>query len=184
MKKKIIIIASIISVLVIIIAAVVVSLFVEWEKFTYDIEEYSAVRERYEFLPAIDELGDGEDLSFTHFKKSQFIFSSNSYTLTVKCSDSEFIDYKKKFDAEFVYEENKIKHDKDEVEKEPSFELDSFEFKTLSFKKYRIEYPRQIVFVGFSDEKNEIVFVVFEDEDRDYIEGSFEDCLKSDCGWQ
>ena len=54
----------------------------------------------------------------------------------------------------------------------------------LSLREYNLYYPKQIVFVGFSDKNNEIVFVFYDDIDIDYINRSFSDFLIEECGWE
>lgn len=56
--------------------------------------------------------------------------------------------------------------------KEPSFTIDTFNMKMLSSIEYKLNYPKELVFIGTSDEKNMITYVYFLDHDLDYIDCS------------
>ena len=54
----------------------------------------------------------------------------------------------------------------------------------LSLEAYDLYYPKELVFVGVSQSRNEIAFIYFYDFDLDYIDRSFADFLIEDCGWE
>ena len=70
-----------------------------------------------------------------------------------------------------------------ENEKEPHFQYDGFEFNVLDVNEYDLMYPKKLVFVGCSDEKQEISYVYYYNFDLDVINTSFGEFLKEECGW-
>ena len=63
------------------------------------------------------------------------------------------------------------------------FQYDSFAFNVLDVNKYDLTYPKKLVFVGFSDKKQEIAYVYYYNFDLDFIDTSFGEFLKEECGW-
>ena len=70
------------------------------------------------------------------------------------------------------------------VTRKTFFELDGFEFQMLSLSEYGLYYPKEMVFIGVSEEDNAIAYVYYYDFDLDYISQSFPDFLIEECGWE
>ena len=113
------------------------------------------------------------------------IFSSDAYTLCLSYDEENYQREKEKLLQTYVYQTEAIS-DREGYDKTPYFELGPYSFQMLSFVEYRDDllYPKEMVFVGFSDEKQEIAIVFYDDFDLDYIDTSFPEFLKQECGWE
>ena len=174
--------------LVLIILSVIVLAYVMNACFgghlSHNIKYYNDLAEKYSYLPAIDELGNYEDYKFKYFNDYMFIFSAESYVLRVRYNEAEYKAQKELVLKKYIFETEKLIHMPDiEDYKEPSFTIDTFEMNTLSIKQYKLDYPKNLVFVGTSDETCEISYVCFIDWDIDFIDMSFEEFLRDMCRW-
>lgn len=182
MKKKIII--AIVLVAVLCSAVFVVHHFFIGSWSSSDINRYIEVTEYKVALPKIDDLGKYSDIEFKYYRKNMLMFFSDAYILKVSYDAGDYQKEKDKFLQNYVYEIETLS-DYGGYDKEASFEMDTYSFKMLSYKNYELQsYPHDMVFIGFSDEKNEIAIVHYFNSDLDYIDSSFPEFLEKECGWE
>lgn len=149
-----------------------------------NIKRYIEMAESKDALPKIEELGSYSDIEFKYYRKNMLMFFSNAYTLRVSYDAENYRTEKEKFSQKYVFETETL-YDDGGYGKKPYFEMDFFSFKLLSYENYELlSYPHDIVFIGFSDEKNEISIVHYYDFDLDYIDCSFPEFLEEECGWE
>ena len=166
--------------------AILVHRFV-WGNWSSDeIDRYAALTESSQKpLPKLDELGAFQDVQFKYYRKNMLIFFTDAYTLRLSYDDANYLREKEKLLQNYVYQTETVS-DREGYDKKPFFELDPYSFRMLSLTEYRDDllYPKQMVFVGFSDETREIAIVYYDDFDMDYIDTSFPEFLKQECGWE
>ena len=182
MKKKILIALVVMAVLCSTIFVVRHFVWGNWS--SNNINRYTELTKYVETLPKLEDLGSYRELEFKYFRKSELIFFSDAYTLKISYDKENYQKEKEQFLQNYIYE-TKILQDYGGYEKEPVFEMDTYRFRMLSYRDYPLQsYPHNMIFVGFSDEKNKIVVVYYFDSDLDYIDKSFPQFLKEDCGWE
>ncbi len=186
MKKSTIalIIISGVLVLVLLVGGFVYLLFGQRNKVSYDLEKWNDLQASEPYLPATERLGEYENMTCQYKQTKQLFFSWESYILTVSYSGEEYQKQKEQLEKEYTFESRLPRFADETVAKEPNFSFDGFDFSLLDFEQYDLYYPKEMVFVGFSDEANQIVLVYYYDQDLDMISESFEDFLKEDCGWK
>ncbi len=148
---------------------------------SYNIEKYNDIVESVDVLPELDELGNYDDLYFKHFHDRMLFWLSDAYTLKVSYDNQNYNKEKELLSQKFIYQTDTLKYI--ENEKEPHFQYDGFEFNVLDVNEYDLMYPKKLVFVGFSDKKQEIAYVYYYNFDLDSINTSFGEFLKGECGW-
>ncbi len=148
---------------------------------SYNIDKYNEVIENVDALPELDELGNYDDLNFKHYHDRTLFFVSDAYTLKVSYDNQNYNREKELLSQKFVYQTDTLKYF--DNEKEPHFQYNSFEFNVLDINEYDLMYPKKLVFVGYSDEKQEIAYVYYYNFDLDVINTSFGEFLKEECGW-
>lgn len=152
------------------------------KKVSYDTGEWNNLEKTFIYLPSVDEMGEYDDLKCKYLHKDYFIFQSDAYTLRAKYSEEMFDKQTNYIENNYVFQETVLENGEETAE--TTFKLDTFEFQMLSLSEYNLYFPKQIVFVGISEEENEIAFVFFDDFDLDYIDKSFSDFLIEECGWE
>lgn len=159
-------------------------LFYESETVSYDVEKWDTLQESCAHLPSVAQLGQYTDLKFKYLQKQYFIFESEAYTVKATYSGSEFEKMTQWIDDTYQFQ-NTVKNYRDEETEMPaSFRLGDFAFRMLSLEAYDLYYPKELIFVGVSHNRNEIAFIYFYDFDLDYIDRSFADFLVEECGWE
>lgn len=172
------------------IASAAIYFLLVFNYFIYDVDVsynkkyYTELTERVEVLPKINELGDYKDIHFKYYYKRVLFWLSKAYTLRVAYDDVNYEEVKKEILDRYEFQTEKFV-DYDNNEKEPQVTIDSYNFNFLSLKEYKLQaYPKELIFVGFSDEKKEIAYVYFYDFDLDRLDESFEEFLRNECGWK
>lgn len=153
---------------------------------SYDIDRYTKLQSTYDFLPAVDELGNYDDLYFHHLhKRSYLIFKSDAYVLRVSYSDStEYTKHKNRIEETYVFASPFTDEFGYEVSETYGDSSSGFAFRMLSDDAYGLWYPKKMVFIGVSDDRRELAFVFFEDTDLDYIDDPIGKFLSEECGWE
>ncbi len=185
-KKKIvlIIISIILAVLITVSGSLLYFIFSVRDKVDYDISEWSNLEKTYTYLPSVEEMGGYSDLKSKYQHRDCFIFQSDTYILRATYSEEAFDIQKDAILNNYSFQENVVDYGEEVVEKKATFNYDDFHFQMLSLNKYNLYYPKEMVFVGISEKKNEIAFIYFYDIDLDYIGSSFEDFIVNECGWE
>ena len=152
---------------------------------SYNINRYVNLTMTNDILPKLEELGEYEDIDFKFYRDNMLIFMSDTYMLKVSYDDENYKKEKELINNNYIYQTETMIDVVDEniYKKEPSFELDTFNMKMLSNDEYHLDYPKELVFIGASDEKKMIAYVYYSNWDLDYIDITFKEFLKRDCGW-
>lgn len=186
--KKIWIAVIITAVSLALIIAIVLGLFIHYlvgTVISYDYDRYEEITRMYDTLPT--DFGEYEKRSFNYFQRNMIIFESHAYTVKLSYDKEEYAKEKKELDSEYSFHNETICIDSDEIEKEPEFDMGNFHFRIADIWEdgsILNEYPKIILFIGTNDVDNKIAYVFYEDLDQDFIYGSFEDFLRSECGWR
>lgn len=188
MKKVLIAVLSIFLIFVALAGLLVWSVLSDHIKTSSDINLYTQLVENEdnhpyaEYMPSLDELGEYESLDFYYYHKTMFVFHSDAYTLKVTYDEGEFETEKEKVLNNYSYRRKIPLREEKELKKDPEFHIDTFEFKLLSTPESDA-YPKELTFIGISEETNEIAYVYYYDQDLDYIDTTFEEFLKNECGY-
>ena len=183
-RNMLIVTSGIFVILVVICFLLVYFAFRIKEQVSYDIDEWNGLAKKFTYLPSVDEAGEYTDLKCKYLHKDFYIFQSDAYFLRVTYSNELFDRQKDYIKNNYVLQKTVVDHDEEPIERETFFKLDGFDFQMLSLKEYNLYYPKQIAFVGISEEDNAIAFVFYDDIDLDYIGSSFSDFLIEECGWE
>lgn len=183
-KAKIIIL---LSVLTIVIGLLVIAWSIYWLCFgtitKRDIKYYNELVDDITLMPRTSDIGEYENLDFKYYHKNMIIFESDSYTLVAQYDDTTYFEQKDILENKYEYGEKAI-IDINGHSLAQKFSIGTFEFKVLSFDNYQevLDYPKQMIFIGTSDDTCEIAYIYCFDWDLDYIT-SFEDFLITQCDW-
>lgn len=128
-------------------------------------------------LPKQDYLDLCTDYRFDYTAKRVSVFESHAYTLICKFSDDLYTKEKANLDNKYEY----LKTDTPglQVYLKTEFELNGFSFSTIKGG----DYPKDMLFVGFSDSTNEIAYIYYHDMDLDSVSPSITDFIKKETGW-
>lgn len=171
-------------IILILIVVLIYFLFDTKETVSYDMAKWDYIQSENDFLPSISDLGNYEEISCKNIHKEvAFLFESDAYIIRASYTPQEYKRVVASIEGEYDFEQGLI-DEGGRNEKLPSFELEGFRFKLLSFEEYELEYPKQIVFVGTSPEFYEIAFVYYCDEAMVNISVPFDQFLIEECGWE
>ena len=129
-------------------------------------------------LPKQDYLDLCTDYRFDYTAKRVSVFESHAYTLICKFSDDTYTNEKSNLDYKYKYLNKDILGIYGYSETE--FELNGFSFRTIMGGNY----PKDMLFIGCSDNTNEIAYIYFHDFDLDSLPSSITDFIKKETGWK
>lgn len=146
--------------------------------------QYTAVHDKIDAMPGLDEIGTPLKTDYFVFQRGEFIFDWYAYTLVCTYDSSEYEQQKAMLDQTYVFQtENMVAFDNTCT---PYAEIDGFEFRVLSVEniyKY-LDFPKRMVFIATNDDTKQIVYMFYEDPDVDNIGSSLDKHIKNDCGWE
>lgn len=125
-------------------------------------------------LPFLNELEPFENYRFNYTARRVSIFESHAYILIAEYSDAEYAARKTELDSRYIW-----RTDEDRGVS-CQFILDGFRFRTVEGGRY----PKEMLFIGTSDESGEIAYIYFWDPDLDDVSPSVEDFLTDETGWR
>ena len=128
-------------------------------------------------LPQLPELMPYASFRFDHTVTEYSLFHSYSYSLVLKYDAQDYPD--KKAWLETVYPSLEEGIPGDELSYEPEFELDGFWFRSIEGDFY----PKNMLFIGYSDSRQEIAIIFFFDQDLDYMDTPPGNFLCENTGW-
>ncbi len=182
MKRKVLKAVAIILMLCV-FAVVVNAVIGGWV--SHDMNRYRNLTMTNDVLPKLEELGEYEDIEFKFYRNNMLFFRSDAYILKVSYDEDDYQEQKENLRKQYIYQTEDVSDSGIGITYliEPSFEIDTFQMKMLSNQEYDMIYPKELIFIGASDEKKMISYVYYFDDDLDYIGSSFEIFLKRECGW-
>lgn len=145
--------------------------------------QYNVAKGENTLMPELSEIGQTAGIEYHNVYSAFFIFSTETDYLICRYTPDEYEIQKAALEMGYTFQEESIT---DAYSKcEPSAEMDGYQFRLLSVDKYKgtIDFPKNLVLIGYSDEAREIVYVAFNDIDLDYI-SSLKDFIVNTCGWK
>lgn len=181
-------ILQLILAIVVMIVLFVLFVFFYWIPFGFknnsSVEHYNEFAKENEYMPTTAELAKYERIEVNHYEKRMLVDTYEVYTLNIRYDYETYIKEKQKISEKYIFEKGSLKG-RNETKLEPSFEIDSFNFKTLSFEAYDLRYTNEMVFIGTSDSKNEISYVYYYDVGGlDYLPKPLSEYLIKYCNWE
>lgn len=128
-------------------------------------------------LPYLSELMPYEDYRFHYTARRVSFFESHAYILIVQYEEAMYWEKKALLEAEFTWLTELIVGEEEGVS--PEFVLDGFAFRAVEGGWY----PKEMLFIGTSDESCEIAYVYFYDADLDYVSPTVDAFLIDETGW-
>jgi len=189
MKKKSTIIVVITTIVLMSIVILVPTAFAMGVT-TTNISSYESLLERKNFLPNIEEFDNSENIDYYRFRKIVLFFESNAYNLKVTYNNDEYIKEKLNLDKKYDFYEDKIVVDfldeEDIGHKNANFKVGDYNFRTviLPDEINVLSYPKEMLFVGTNDFKNEIVYIYFFDSDLDFINKTLDQFIIEECNFK
>jgi len=127
-------------------------------------------------LPYLEGLEPYDDYRFNYTARRVSIFEAHAYTLIVEYS-AAYAEKKADLDSQFIWLTDSIPNDNGGTA--PEFEMDGFSFRAVKGGWY----PKEMLYIGFSDERNEIAYIYIYDFDLDYVSSTVKDYLLEESGW-
>lgn len=183
-EKQIIELTSVIAVIIVLL---VMFVFLYWIPFGFknnsSIEHYNEFAKENEYMPTTTELGKYEKIKVNHYEKRMLVDTYDVYTLNIRYDYETYIKEKQKISEKYIFESSSLKG-RNEDKLEPTFIIGSFNFNTLSFATYDLQYTNEMVFIGTSNSKKEISYVYYYDVGGlDYLPKPLSKYLPEDCNW-
>ena len=128
-------------------------------------------------LPYLADLEPYEDYRFNYTAKRVSFFEAHAYILIVEYGTA-YAEKKAALDSQFVWLSDPIPDGADGLS--PEFEIDGFSFRAVKGGWY----PKEMLYIGFSDESKEIAYIYIYDFDLDYISPTIRHYLLKESGWR
>ena len=132
-------------------------------------------------LPLLSELEPYEDYRFVHDDYTNIVATDYTYILIVSYDDEDYRARKAALDTDYTYRTELIEALEEGQQISPVFEMDGFSFRAVE-QKWAV-YPKQMLFVGTSDERRELAYIYCDNYDLDCIDESMEKHLKDVSSW-
>lgn len=143
---------------------------------------YRAVTDEFERMPALDQIGEPENIIYYDYFSSQAgIFTCDADALICRYDREGYELQKETIAHSYRFQEDRIEYWYNNCD--PSAELDGWRFHLLAEDETGIDYPKRLIFIGFHEQEQQIVYLSFYDDDLDYI-SDLEAFLLDDCGWK
>lgn len=143
---------------------------------------YVTTMDEYPLLPKLSENGNYTNLEYYNVVNEYSLFYSESTCFIFGYSQEEYFLQKEALENIYTFQSQVIR-DRDSV-CEPMTEIDGYTFRLLSIEEYKdtLDYPKEVMLVGYSDQTREIVYLMYQDYDCDYI-SSLPDFIRNSCNW-
>lgn len=129
-------------------------------------------------LPYLSELEPYDGYRFHYTANRGGIFEEHTYILIVEYNGEGYLQKKDRLENEYTWRSDLIEGEDEGVS--PEFELDGFTFRSVEGGYY----PKEMLFIGISDERNEIAYIYYWDPDLDYVSPTVADFLLGCSGWK
>ena len=144
-------------------------------------EHYVDVCNENPQMPQLSEIGQPANVESYYVFNSMAIFSSETNYLVCRYTPEEYAMQKSALDENYVFQTEGITINDSNCE--PSTQLGTYFFRMLSVEEYDLDYPKQVILIGYCDDTQEIVYLSYYDFDLDRI-SSLQDFITDDCGWK
>ena len=133
-------------------------------------------------LPLLSELEPCEGYRFSHDDYTTIIATDYTYILIVSYDEENYQARKIALDTQYTYRTELIPGLEEDDRITPDFEMDGFSFRAVD--QVGVSYPKKMLFVGTSDEKQEIAYIYCDNYDLGYISDSVEAHVQEVSRWK
>lgn len=144
-----------------------------------DIAQYEAYRQELnyaaEFMPALDELGQSEELRFGYQETPEFIFCPKTMSLTVRYNEATYEAMKQQILTANDFIETPVIDTDGDILLDDSFTHHGYDFQSLPMLEYEYTACKYFGLLGVNDEQYSIAWLYYDDMDRDLIAEPDED---------
>lgn len=136
-----------------------------------------------DLMPALDDLGDTEQMEFYQYRESASIFYNQADVLICTYSGQEYNEQVAALEQNYVFQAEPMEAG-DRI-CDPTGTIGGYSFRFLAVDgtyEEQIYYPKQVVLIGTNDKTSEIVYIAFDDMDLDYLT-TVENFVNDYCGW-
>ena len=149
---------------------------------------YVTAQNKNTLMPTPDKVGQPADIEYHRIAASFCIFSSETDYLICRYAADDYALCKAALETDYTFQTEPIflyRNGSYSRGCEPTAELDGYHFRLLSTETYKkaIDFPKEVMLIGYSDDAREIVYLSFEDIDLDYV-SSLEEFIVNECGWK
>lgn len=131
-------------------------------------------------LPKLSELEPYKDYRFNHMAKRMSLFQSDAYVLVVSFNEEHYEAQKTALAGKYAYCTAQSQGFAEGDISEYQYELDGFALRAVEGGRY----PKEMLFIGTCDQRQEIVIVYFYNQDLDYMEDPLGKFLENETGWR
>lgn len=130
-------------------------------------------------LPLLAELEPYRDIRFDYTAKRAFIFQSHAYVLIAEYDENTYAVQRAELEQKYTYCTEQSQGISDGDMTEFAYTMDEFEIRAVEGG----HYPKEMLFIGFSDTKQEVAIIYFYDQDLDYIDDPLGKFIEENTGW-
>lgn len=131
-------------------------------------------------LPTMSEMGNYQNYRFNYTTKQEgIIFNGDAYILIFNYGEIEYLSAKERLQQRYIIKTDGIEGE-GETTLPPQFQMDGFSFQAIDGGYY----PKEMLFIGTSDNSREIALIYYYDQDLDYISPSLEVFFNEESGWK
>ena len=144
---------------------------------------YSAFAEDNPLLPDLQEVAEFSDPEYYKVSQEAYIFYWETTCFIFSYTPEQYEAQKAALDHHYIFQSEAIREG--DYITEPIAELDGYVFRFLSPEEYdkTLDYPKNIMLIGYSDQKREIIYMIYKAPDMDYI-GDLSHFVLNSCGWK
>ncbi|MBE6885308.1 MAG: hypothetical protein E7486_00030 [Ruminococcaceae bacterium] len=143
-------------------------------------QQYACVENKPDQMPEISEVGRLVKIEYYDVHRWYAIFETDVDYLFCHYEPDEYETQKSIVEEKYIFQKETITQFGSTCE--PMVEFDGYQWKILATEEYGLDFPKEVILIGCSDEAREIVYISYEDIDLDFVT-SLEDFIRDDCRW-
>lgn len=128
----------------------------------------------------IEHFGEPEQAEYAYYEKVSPYYAYLNHYLFCQYSPADYEAQKLLLEDTYIFQTEPMSRYDHAIE--PTLHIDGYDFTALSSEAYGLDYPKDMAWIGYNDERCEIVYYFFHNFDLDYVE-DMEDQLREDCDW-
>lgn len=130
-------------------------------------------------LPQLGDLQPYSEYRFHYMAKRVSIFESHAYVLIVHYDKADYDEEKSLLEQKYTYCTGESEGFSNGLMSEWEYTLDEFVVRAVKGG----EYPKEMLFIGTSDVRQEIAIIYFYDQDLDFVDVPLGKFLTEETGW-
>lgn len=138
-----------------------------------DINQYETYRQALnyavDFMPALDELGQLEELRFGYQETPEFIFCPKTMSLTVRYDEATCEAMKQQMLAAYEFIDSPMIETDGDILLDDAFTYHGYDFKAVPMLEYEYTTCKYFGLLGVNDEQYSIAWLYYDDVDRDFV---------------